>query len=131
MFDHIVLVARDRSRSLRFYQAALPPLGYVETESRDGASVFGGRQGGSLWIVGQRPAYWGAHHVAGGGPLHLCLVAPNKEAVDDFHHAALAEGGTDHGAPGYRGDGKGAYAAFVLDPDGNNIEAVFRAPAVP
>lgn len=129
MFDHIGIVTRDRSLSLRFYQAALPPLGYVETQSQDGLSVFAGPRGGFLAIGSVRPAYWQAQHVAGGGPLHLCLVAPNKEAVDAFHHAALAEGGRDIGAPGYRGDGHAYYAAFVIDPDGNNIEAAFRVPA--
>lgn len=129
MFDHIGIVTRDRSLSLRFYQACLPPLGYVQTESQEGgAAVFGGKNGTFLWIGSQRPAFWTDAHAAGNAPLHLCLAAPNKEAVDAFHHAAVGEGGADNGAPGYRGEGRGYYSAFVLDPDGNNIEAAFRTP---
>ena len=109
--------------------ACLPPLGYVETESQEGASVFGGQAGRPfLWIGTRKPAFWKDGHVAGASPIHLCLSAPNKEAVDAFHHAALGEGGTDNGPPGYRGEGRNYYAAFVLDPDGNNIEAAWRVP---
>lgn len=129
MFDHIGIVTRDRSQSLRFYQACLPPLGYVQIQSQDGgAAVFGGKNGTSLVIGSQRPAFWTEVHAAGAAPLHLCLAAPNKEAVDAFHHAAVREGGADNGVPGYRGEGRAYYSAFVLDPDGNNIEAAFRAP---
>ncbi len=128
MFDHIRIVTRDRSRSLRFYQACLPPLGYVQTESQHGDAVFGGKNNTYLAIGSQRPAFWQDQHAAGMAPLHLSLMAPNKEAVNAFHHAAVSEGGSDNGAPGHRGEGTGGYSAFVLDPDGNNIEAVFREP---
>jgi catechol 2,3-dioxygenase-like lactoylglutathione lyase family enzyme len=127
MFDHISIVTRDRSLSLRFYQASLPPLGYVQTESQDGAAVFRGRNGSFLWIGSQRPAFWNDGHAPGAAPLHLCLIAPNRDAVDAFHHAAVGEGGKDNGLPGYRGEGRTYYSAFVLDPDGNNIEAAFRS----
>ena len=128
MFDHVHSVTRGRSGSLRFYQACLPPLGYVQIASQDGVAVFGGKDTARFVIGTPRPAYWQNQHAAGMAPVHLCLSAPNEDAVNAFHHAAVGEGGIDNGAPGHRVEGSGDYSAFVLDPDGNNIGAVFHDP---
>jgi catechol 2,3-dioxygenase-like lactoylglutathione lyase family enzyme len=86
-------------------------------------------QRGFLFISGGRsgvPSYWHVNHSAGSAPIHLAFAAPSREAVDTFHAAALAHGGRDNGAPGFRDQGlrrEANYVAFVLDPDNNNIEA--------
>ena len=117
MLDHLGLRSRDVTRSLRFYQAALEPLGY-RVEYHEGDSAGLGAPGAPrLWLgTGDAPS-----------SVHLALVAPSLKAVDGFHAAALAAGATDNGRPGLRADyGTGYYAAFVIDPDGNNLEAVFH-----
>ena len=77
-----------------------------------------------MWIGTARPSFWDDTHAAGRSPLHLCFPAPSRDAVDRFHAAAMANGGRDNGAPGERDPAY--YAAYVLDPDGNNVEASFR-----
>ncbi len=116
MFDHVGLGVKDLNASVRFYEEALAPLGYVVC-SKDASSVGIGPKGDPrLWLypaTGER------------GATHLALRAPDRAAVKRFHRAALAAGGRDHGAPGLRPDyGATYYAAFALDPDGNNVEAV-------
>jgi catechol 2,3-dioxygenase-like lactoylglutathione lyase family enzyme len=116
MFDHIGLSVSEFSRSLKFYSAALEPLGF-HVESQSGESAGLGKKGApQLWLGKGKAA-----------PIHMALTAPNRKAVDAFHRAALHAGGKDNGAPGERPDyAPGYYAAFVLDPDGNNVEAVFH-----
>ena len=123
MFDHLGLVVRDHDRSRTFYRAALATVGYskvVEVPGGfDGAGPTTGfchEDGSDLWIrAGERPT----------PPLHLAIRAPSRAAVDAFHAAAIAAGGTDNGAPGLRPRyHAGYYAAYVLDPDGHNVEAV-------
>jgi catechol 2,3-dioxygenase-like lactoylglutathione lyase family enzyme len=130
MIDHVTLRVSDYGRSKAFYVAALAPLAYslmVELE-HDGAKIAGfgwtrpdGRKKVDWWIV-QRPAAAGP---AISGPTHLALLAKDRAEVAAFYEAAMAAGGKDNGAPGlrplYHAD---YYGAFVLDPDGNNIEAV-------
>ncbi len=112
--DHVAFDVADLPTSRRFYLAALAPWGAREAQVE---SAFGYGPEGSedLWIAQGVP-----------GPLlHLALAAPNRATVDAFYAAALAAGGRDNGAPGLRPRYHAAYyAAFVLDPDGNNIEAV-------
>jgi catechol 2,3-dioxygenase-like lactoylglutathione lyase family enzyme len=127
MLDHITIHVGDFTAAERFYRAALAPLGFSE-EARFSADVTGigdvigyGRAGRPrFWIVPASP-----QHVVS-GPFHLAFEATSREAVNAFHRAAIAAGGRDNGAPGprphYRPD---YYGAFVLDPDGNNMEAVF------
>lgn len=118
MFHHVQLSVADFARSLAFYTAALEPLGYVAQHvDTDGKSAgFGPKGHVQLWIgTGTR-----SH-----GPVHLAFTAKDPKAVKAFHAAALAHHGKDHGAPGPRPDYSASYyAAFVLDPDGNNLEAV-------
>lgn len=127
MIDHTGIHVSNLEASRRFYLQALAPLGYVLRLEIPGAAGFGveaghGRSldpGGDFWIA-QADPYTPRPHVA--------FSAPSRAAVDGFHAAALAAGGRDNGAPGlrprYHAD---YYAAFVLDPDGYNIEAVCHA----
>ena len=115
MIDHIKLHVADAARSRAFYEQALAPLGYeVIMEPAPGVVGMGTRFP-DLWL-----AQSGAPTVA-----HVALRADDREAVDAFHAAALAAGGSDNGAPVVRAQYHAAYyGAFVLDPDGNNLEAV-------
>lgn len=135
MLDHVNLRVADYERSKRFYTAALAPLGY--TLAMEGASGAGFRRVGipAFWVKegtppGSGPAP-GATAAAGcGGPaIHVAFASPDRAGVDAFYHAALAAGGRDNGAPGLRPQyHANYYGAFVLDPDGYNIEAVCHAP---
>jgi catechol 2,3-dioxygenase-like lactoylglutathione lyase family enzyme len=131
MLDHTGIVVADLARSRRFYDAVAGALG-LATASNGEHSFLLGRSAEEpipyLWIGTLRPSYWAAGSRPGLNQMHVAFAAPSRAAVDEFHRAALAAGGTDHGAPGPR-PGAGAYwGAFVLDPDGNNIEACFRGP---
>jgi len=114
LIDHIAIRVRDFEASRAFYAAVLEPLGLRFTESGDG------------WFAVDEL------YVGGGGTptdgLHLAFQADSQEAVDRFHAAALAAGAIDNGAPGERAYHPGYYAAFALDPDGNNVEAVYHGP---
>lgn len=117
MLDHITLAVTDFERSRAFYDHALAPLG-IKRIYADGDHAAGYGRGGKafFWIAQQdRPAT----------QAHVAFVAANQEAIAAFHEAALAHGGRDNGAPGPRPRYHDRYfAAFALDPDGNNIEAV-------
>ena len=119
MFDHISLGVRDVAASKRFYDAALAALGYKRLS--DGETSLGyGREAVGLWLGAT------AHPVPADerSGLHVCFAAPDRNAVDAFHKAALRAGGRDNGTPGLRADyGPTYYAAFVIDPDGYRIEA--------
>jgi catechol 2,3-dioxygenase-like lactoylglutathione lyase family enzyme len=117
MYDHIGLKVQDIESSVRFYSAVLAALDY-ELASRDEAGAGFGPKG--------EPAFW-LYHVKGpaGAGAHVAFRAGDRAAVDRFHKAGLKAGGRDHGRPGVRSDYSPTYyAAFLLDPDGNNIEAV-------
>jgi catechol 2,3-dioxygenase-like lactoylglutathione lyase family enzyme len=121
LIDHIQLVVRDLPASQAFYQAVFAAL----------EIPMGGTGEGYFWAdelfvsTADSPAALGNLT----GRHHLAFQARDAAMVDAFHKAALASGGTDNGAPGERGYHPGYYAAFVLDPDGNNIEAVYHGPA--
>jgi catechol 2,3-dioxygenase-like lactoylglutathione lyase family enzyme len=118
----------DAERSRRFYEEALQPFGLAviirvgPERTRTGGTRYGlGRDG--------YPRIWFHDGEAPGSPMHLALATTGRPVVDAFHAAALAAGGTDNGAPGIRERyHPNYYAAFVLDPDGNNIEAVCQVP---
>lgn len=135
MLDHVTLRVSDFTTSKAFYAVALAPLGYslmVEQEER-GARIAGfgwARPGGGRkvdwWIVAYPPG--SGEKVS--GPTHLALLARDRATVTVFYEAAMAAGGRDNGAPGLRPSYHADYfGAFVLDPDGNNIEAVCHQPA--
>lgn len=121
MIDHIGLVVSSGERSQAFYAQALAPLGYGLVETHAGAAAFGPPDMPLFWIYeGKSP-----HR-----NVHVALVAADRDSVDRFHAAALAAGATDNGPPGLRPEyHEHYYGAFVLDPDGNNIEAVCHRPA--
>jgi catechol 2,3-dioxygenase-like lactoylglutathione lyase family enzyme len=121
LIDHIQLVVRDLPASQRFYTAVFQCLGIPLSGSGEG--YFWADE---LFISTRvNPAAQGVLT----GRHHLAFQAQSRAAVDDFHKVALAHGGKDNGAPGERGYHPGYYAAFVLDPDGNNIEAVHHGEA--
>src|SRR5919202_1594482 len=137
--DHIIIQVADLSRSLEFYRAALKPLGAEVSdvpgppESSWGPAVPAPRGWGGAPAVVLGPEDAEDLALVEGEPtsppLHLAFVAPDPEAVDAFHAAALASGGRDNGPPGLRERyNPHYYAAFVIDPDGHNIEAVFQGP---
>ena len=116
MYDHISLKVKDGARSRKFYQRALAPLGYKVIDESGGGAGFGAADGAALWIAPGRP-----HEPT----IHVAFAAADRASVDAFHKAALDAGGRDNGGPGIRENyGPSYYAAFVFDPDGNNIEAV-------
>ncbi|HEX3733664.1 MAG TPA: VOC family protein [Solirubrobacterales bacterium] len=124
MLDHVGIEVSDFERSKAFYLAALAPLGVeLVMEPMPGAAGFGSDLG-----QGPRPYFWimarGRPTVSG---AHVSFAAVDREAVDAFHAAGLAAGGTDNGPPAPRPIyHPGYYGAFVLDPDANNVEAVFH-----
>jgi catechol 2,3-dioxygenase-like lactoylglutathione lyase family enzyme len=112
MIEHISLRCSDARASREFYERALAPLGYVV--DKEYGDAFGFIQGG-------RHDFWVTEGTVG-TPNHLAFHADAAAAVDEFYRAAIAAGGKDNGAPGLRPEY--GYAAFVLDPDGHNVEAV-------
>ena len=126
MIDHTGLSVSDFAASRAFFVKALAPLGYkvimeFPPEQAGGNPVAGlGDSHPDLWILGGKPT---------APPVHLAFRARNRATVDAFHKAALAAGGRDNGPPGIRAHYHADYyGAFVLDPDGNNIEAVCHEP---
>jgi catechol 2,3-dioxygenase-like lactoylglutathione lyase family enzyme len=127
MFDHIGLHVTNLDASARFYEAALAPLGFV-LGSRDATSAgFGPPDAPALWLYSDRADRADRADTAGTA-AHLAFRATTRAAVDKFHQAGAAAGGNDHGKPGVRADyAPTYYAAFLKDPDGNNVEAVCLA----
>jgi catechol 2,3-dioxygenase-like lactoylglutathione lyase family enzyme len=123
VIDHIGVGVRNFEESLDFYGRALAPLGFervafIDADNR--AAGFGVDGRDDFWIHEGRPA----------GRAHVAFESESREAVDAFHAAALAAGGRDNGAPGVRAEYSDSYyAAYVLDPNGNNIEAVHHGDA--
>ena len=123
MLDHIDFAVSDIAKSREFYVQALSPLGIepiTDIKRDDGCE-------GTGFGLGSSPQFWIGGGSAVSGRLHVAFVAESRAAVDDFHSAALAAGGTSKGVPGLRSRyGENYYAAFVYDPDGHAIEAVCR-----
>ncbi|MBJ7501467.1 MAG: VOC family protein [Sphingopyxis sp.] len=129
MFDHTGIVVTDLAKARAFYDAIAKPLGLVTVNNSPESFLFGKSREEPipyLWIGTQHPSYWIEGSRAGINQMHIAFIAPSKDAVHAFHGAGIAAGGTDHGAPGPREGAMGYYGAFLLDPDGNNIEACFR-----
>ena len=128
MIDHVGFAVTDLARSSAFYAAALAPLGISElmrvgpehTEA-GGTAIGYGKDG--------KPFFWIGDNERVGQGTHIAFAVDSRAEVDAFHAAAIAAGGTDHGAPGIRAHyHPNYYGAFVLDPDGQNIEAVCHRP---
>ncbi|MGZ9021535.1 MAG: VOC family protein [Rhodoplanes sp.] len=121
MIDHISIAVRDLKAAERFYAALLAPLGMSKLREWPDAAIGFGKKYPEFWI-NRRDAM---ARVAEDSGVHVALRVPEQAAVDAFHAAALAAGGTSDGAPGFRAHyHENYYAAFVRDPDGNRIEAV-------
>ena len=126
MIDHITLPVSNLERSIRFYTAALAPLGYGLTSSAE-SRIQKGAGFGVKDVEGLRD-FWLKEDIESvrGSKYCIAFKAENKDIVEQFHHAAISAGGKDNGAPGYRPQyHKDYYAAFVYDPDGYNIEVIY------
>jgi catechol 2,3-dioxygenase-like lactoylglutathione lyase family enzyme len=116
MYDHIGLRVQDIDRSVSFYEAALNSLGHVVNSRDAGGAGLGPKDSSALWLHLSKDKCTGAH---------VAFSAPDRAAVDRFHAEGLKAGGKDNGKPGLRPDYSPTYyAAFLIDPDGNNVEAV-------
>ncbi|HEX7651641.1 MAG TPA: VOC family protein [Candidatus Paceibacterota bacterium] len=118
MIEHVSVPVKSAAKAKKLYERALKPLGYQLTQDYDDAAGF--KEGGhtSFWIVKHAKV----------APMHVALRAKSRKAVDDFYRIAREHGAKDNGKPGYRDYSPGYYAAFILDADGNNIEAVWFDP---
>ena len=129
MLGHIGLTVSDLERARAFYDQALAPIG-VQVRH-----VAGKELTGSFEVLGygdQRPFFWITQGAQPSQPVHVALTVPTRDLVDAFHAAGLAAGGRDNGAPGIRAHYHPTYyGAFVLDPDGHNVEAVFHSQKTP
>ncbi|WP_448952394.1 VOC family protein [Labrys neptuniae] len=127
MLDHIGFRVRDFERSRAFYDKALAPLGYsVQKEAT--REMTGGTAHCGYGADG-RPQFWIGEGEAKDGTFHVAFAAKSRADVDAFYAAALAAGGRDNGAPGVRAYyHPDYYGAYVLDPDGHNVEACCRVP---
>jgi catechol 2,3-dioxygenase-like lactoylglutathione lyase family enzyme len=120
MLDHVGIPVSDFEQSKRFYEQALSPLGYgLIIEPRRGAAGLGRLGKPDFWVFQGEP----------GRAVHVAFAADDRASVDAFHEAAIEAGGQDNGRPGLRPEYHPTYyGAFVLDPDGNNVEAVRHGP---
>src|SRR5436190_9391501 len=120
MIDHTGVSVSDVAKSMAFYRAALAPLGYAVLMDFEQFAGFG---------VAPKPDFWVGSGTPNVPPIHVAFRAETRAQVDAFHRAAMAAGGRDNGPPGPRAVyHPNYYGAFVLDPDGHNIEAVCHTP---
>jgi catechol 2,3-dioxygenase-like lactoylglutathione lyase family enzyme len=118
MYDHVGLKVKDVDASVRFYSAVLAPLGLMLDSQDKTWAGLGPKGAPALWL-------YQADRDASASGTHVAFTARDRAAVDRFHSAGLEAGGSDNGKPGVRADyGPKYYAAFLVDPDGNNVEAV-------
>jgi predicted lactoylglutathione lyase len=115
MIAHTSLPVRDCKKSKSFYIKALTPLGYQNNMNHGEAAGFNDGKNTDFWISEETTVV----------PMHIAFEASGSKQVQAFHKAAIAAGGKDNGSPGYREYSPGYYAAFVFDPDGHNVEAVW------
>ena len=117
IIDHIGFEISDYEKSKAFYIACLAPLGITQVMEFEGVAAGFGKEG--------KPEFWFGPHSEPHKPMHIAFTAESREQVDQFYQAALAAGAADNGGPGIREEyHPNYYGAFVLDPDGHNIEAV-------
>jgi catechol 2,3-dioxygenase-like lactoylglutathione lyase family enzyme len=119
MIAHTTLPVRNYAESKAFYTDVLATLGYRQNMEYGESAGFNDGKNTDFWISAEKSVV----------PTHLAFQASNKKQVEEFHKTAVKAGAKDNGAPGYRDYSPGYFAAFVIDPDGNNIEAVWYDPA--
>ena len=119
MIAHTTLPVSDYAKSKAFYTNVLSTLGYRQNMEYGESAGFNDGKNTDFWIRVEKTVV----------PTHLAFEADNRKQVEAFHRAAIAAGGKDNGGPGYRDYSPGYFAAFVIDPDGHNIEAVWYDPA--
>ncbi|HTD74786.1 MAG TPA: VOC family protein [Steroidobacteraceae bacterium] len=119
MIAHTTLLVSHYARSKKFYTTVLATLGYHQNMEYGESAGFNDGKNTDFWISAEKKVV----------PTHLAFEARNRKQVEAFHKAALAAGAKDNGPPGYRDYSPGYFAAFAIDPDGNNIEAVWYDPA--
>jgi catechol 2,3-dioxygenase-like lactoylglutathione lyase family enzyme len=125
MLHHTGFVVTDLAKARIFYDSIARPLGLKTQTVGDKAFMLMPADGGvpRLWIGTQKPSYWAPGSRPGINQMHLAFLAPSHEVVKEFHRVGLEAGGRDNGRPGPRKGVSDYYGAFLLDPDGNNIEA--------
>ncbi len=119
MIAHTTLHIRDYAKSKAFYTKVLSALGYRQHMEYGESAGFNDGKNTDFWISAENKVV----------PTHLAFQASNRKEVEAFHKTAVSAGAKDNGKPGYRDYSPGYFAAFVIDPDGNNIEAVWYDPA--
>lgn len=119
MIAHTTLPVRNYVKSKAFYTDVLATLGYRQNMEHGESAGFNDGKNTDFWISSEKSIV----------PTHLAFQASNKKQAEEFHKTAVKAGAKDNGAPGYRDYSPGYFAAFVIDPDGNNIEAVWYDPA--
>lgn len=128
MLDHVGLSVSDYPKSKTFYDAVMPSIGASCIMAVTAAETGGTYEGAGYGSAG-KPSFWIGSGDRSKGQVHIAFTAPDRAAVDAFYAAAMAAGAKDNGGPGLRPHyHPNYYAAFVLDPDGHNIEAVCHAP---
>lgn len=125
MFDHVSIIVSDLAKSRAFYLLALAQTGHSKLVEVELPAAPGGHAQTAGFCHADGSDLWIRQGDANGPPIHLAFRVPSRAAVDAFHKAAIAAGGRDNGAPGLRPNyHPNYYGAYVLDPDGHNIEAV-------
>jgi catechol 2,3-dioxygenase-like lactoylglutathione lyase family enzyme len=119
MIAHTTLPVSDYVKSKAFYTRVLATLGYRQNLEYGKSAGFNDGENTDFWINAEKSVV----------PTHLAFQAGDRKQVEAFHEAAISAGAKDNGFPGYRDYSPGYFAAFVIDPDGNNIEAVWYDPA--
>jgi catechol 2,3-dioxygenase-like lactoylglutathione lyase family enzyme len=119
MIAHTTLLVKDYAKSKAFYSSVLATLGYRQNMEYGESAGYNDGKNTDFWISAEKKVV----------PTHLAFEARNRKQVEAFHKAALKAGAKDNGRPGYRDYSPGYFAAFVIDPDGHNIEAVWYDPA--
>jgi catechol 2,3-dioxygenase-like lactoylglutathione lyase family enzyme len=129
IIDHIGVSCTNYEATKTFYQKALAPLGITLIMEFGKAAGFGIKGKPDFWLSEGKASFQNEAHAKNISPIHVCFAAPDRATVDAFHKAALEAGGKDFGAPGLRPEyHANYYGAFILDPDGHNIEAAYHGP---
>jgi len=129
ILDHLGINVSDHARARAFYDKALAPLGITPAMNFGSATGYGRGQKPDFWISEGKTSTQTDEQVRVITTVHVCFAARSRAEVDAFHEAALAAGGRDNGKPGVRAEyHANYYGAFVLDPDGHNVEAVIHGP---